>query len=53
VLVKHKPGMSWPDRQGETLAEIALADGGVAILEFETMEDALACHGRVRREMDR
>ena len=51
VLVKHPPGRSWPDQQGEALAELALADNGVAIFEFDNMEDALACHRRVRRDM--
>jgi hypothetical protein len=50
AMLTHDPGVSWPDRRGVDLAEAMLAGGGVAILQFATMADALACHGRLMRE---
>ena len=47
TLLTHDPGVSWPDRRGIGLAEATLAAGGVVILQFERMADALACHRRL------
>jgi hypothetical protein len=42
-------GVSWPNPRG-ALAEAILAAGRVGILQFETMSDALACHGRLMHQ---
>jgi len=51
ALLTHDEGLTWPDRRGIALAEAMLEAGGVAVLQFERMADALACHGRLKREM--
>ena len=51
ALLTHDEGLTWPDRRGVALAEAMLEVGGVAILEFVTMADAIACHGRLKCEM--
>jgi hypothetical protein len=43
ALLTHDEGMTWPDRRGIALAEAILEVGGVAVLQFETMADAIAC----------
>ena len=48
ALLTHDPGMCWPDREGEALADAVLAQpGGAAFMAFEALADALACRKRL------
>ena len=43
ALLTHDPGVTWPDRSGEDLALATLEEGGVVVLAFALLADALAC----------
>jgi hypothetical protein len=48
AVVTHDPGLTWPDRRGESLARGVLEAGGVAALGFVRLGDALAAHARIK-----
>lgn len=51
VTLTHDAGCAWTDRKGERFAESFLANGGAVIMQFATLQDALAAHARAKREM--
>lgn len=51
AAVQHGRGVIWPDHVGQQLAQAALEHGGVALLAFCCLADAMACKLRLRREM--
>ena len=47
-IITHDPGMSWPDKRGEQLANLTLAQPETAIfLVFADLAGALACRKRL------
>ncbi len=47
ALLTHDPGVSWPDRSGEELSLAVLERGGLVVLAFSALADAMACHRRL------
>jgi hypothetical protein len=41
-------GCGWPDRTGRHLLAATLEQGGLVMLAFETLADAMACHRRLQ-----
>jgi hypothetical protein len=50
ACVTHPEGETWPDKRGEMLVRAALERGSPALLIFDTLQDALACKGRLDAE---
>lgn len=48
AVLTHARGLSWPDRQGVMLAAAVVEQGGLALLLFQTLADAMACQRRLR-----
>ena len=53
AMLTHDPGLDWPDRRGERLAEAMLREGRPVGFVFASLADALACHRRLVREAAR
>jgi hypothetical protein len=51
ALLTHEPGCKWTDRRGEQLAVSVLVNGGAVIMQFATMQDALAAHDYAKRKV--
>jgi hypothetical protein len=51
VLLTHDEGVGWPNRHDVALAEAVLEAGGIVILKFASLNDAMSCHRRLMREM--
>ena len=47
ALLSHDPGVTWPDRRGELIADAVLAERGTIAFLFETAADANACRERL------
>ena len=50
AIVTHDRGCNWPDRAGQAIARAILEQGGVAVLAFSSLGDALQCRARIQRE---
>ncbi len=50
-IITHDAGLSWPDRTGQRMAETLLRNGHPVAFGFQNLADALACHGRLVREV--
>jgi hypothetical protein len=48
ALITHDPGLTWPDKRGESLARAMLEADGVAALGFARLGDASAAQGRIK-----
>ena len=46
ACVMHETGASWPDKKGEGMVHEALERGGLALLAFADLGDALRCKRR-------
>ena len=50
ATLTHDEGITWPDRTGILLANLAAEDGGFIAFQFQTEVDAEACLRRLREE---
>ena len=49
ACVTHDKGVSWPDRKGEGMVHAALDRGGLALLAFTDLGDALMAKSKAER----
>ena len=49
ACLTHDKGVTWPDRKGEAMVHAALEGGGMALLAFSDLGDALMCKRRAER----
>lgn len=47
ALLSHDPGVAWPDSRGEALMHATVEAGGVAVLAFPSLADALKAKARL------
>ena len=47
ALLSHDPGVTWPDRRGELIADAVLAERGTVAFLFESAADANLCRERL------
>jgi hypothetical protein len=47
-MLTHNKGLVWTDKTGEALLSTALERGGIAMMLFVRLADALACQRRIR-----
>jgi hypothetical protein len=48
AMLTHDRGCGWPDRTGEHLLTATLDQGGLVMLAFKALADAMACHRRLQ-----
>lgn len=49
ALLTHDRGVAWTDRAGEKLLAATLERGGIAVMAFAALADAMAAANKVRR----
>jgi hypothetical protein len=47
TILTHDRDLHWPDRHGEMLAATTLEAGGVVLMGFARLTDAMACHAKL------
>ena len=47
ALLMMPAGARWPDKAGEELMQEVLKGGGLVVLKFRALPDALACRARI------
>ncbi|MBI0538964.1 hypothetical protein D9599_25760 [Roseomonas sp. KE2513] len=49
AVLTHYRGMSWTDRTGEMLLVATLDRGGIVLMSFATLADAMGCRAKLRK----
>ena len=49
VMLTHDAGTAWTDRAGERLLTATLEDGGIAMMAFVRLADAMAAQAKLRK----